>query len=106
METYREKIKKEYGCKFFELDAYGGDRGLAAVRKQLDGIGSRFNVIMSSLGPKLTAVALYKLQRVRPEAGLVYAPATEFSATYSFGIGHAFWGEMRLGERRKTEDSK
>ena len=95
METHREKIKKVYACKFFDLDAYGEDRGLVAVRAQLEDMGSECNVIMSSLGPKLTAITLYRLQRVMPEVGLVYAPATEFSETYSFGIGDAYWGELK-----------
>ena len=98
MEDHREKVRREFGCKFFELDAYGDDHGLRAVREQVEAIESSYNVIMSSLGPKLTAISLYRLQRKLPTLGLVYTPATEFSKTYSLGTGRAFWGDLGVTE--------
>ena len=94
MEIYREKLRKEHECRFFELDAYGEDRGLGVIEEEVARLGKSWNVIMSSLGPKLTAISLYRLQRGNPELGLVYAPSTQFSETYSYGIGSAFGGEL------------
>ena len=99
MEIYREKLRKEHECHFFELDAYGEDRGLAVIEEEVARLGRSWNVIMSSLGPKLTAISLYRLQRGNPEVGLVYAPSTQFSENYSYGIGTAFRGELANGPR-------
>ena len=94
MNDCRERLQKEHDCIVFELDAYAADRGLAAVERQLEALGGRYNVIMSSLGPKLTAISLYQIQRTAKEFGLVYAPSTQFSEDYSEGIGDGFRGEL------------
>ena len=94
MEVHRKEISKQHECRFFELDAYGKDQGLAAVEEEVAGLDGAWNIVMSSLGPKLTAISLYRLQRRQPEIGLVYAPSTEFSEEYSYGIGRAFGGTL------------
>lgn len=97
VKTYNEiidKYKKEYGCERFELDAFAEDRGMSAIRDVLDQLGSSYNTIMSSLGPKPTAITLYKLQRQRQEIGLVYAPSNQFNENYSSGIGSCFEGTL------------
>ena len=96
MPDYRDTLKKEYkkecDCETFELDAFAEDRGMMAIQEKLEKLDSTYNVIMSSLGPKLTAITLYKLQRERENRGLVYAPSNEFSREYSSGIGPSFEG--------------
>ena len=97
MAVYQEtinKYNKEYACKIFELDAFAEDRGMAAIQEVLEPLGSSHNIIMSSLGPKLTAITLYKLQRQREEIGLVYAPSNQFNQKYSSGIGDCFEGTI------------
>ena len=98
MAEYRAQLEREYvkecDCESFELDAFGEDSGLDAIRRKLEELDARFNVIMGSLGPKLTAVSLFKLQRARQERGLVYAPASQFSSEYSFGIGKQYRGTV------------
>lgn len=96
MNLYRERLQREHECIVFDLDAYSDDHGLAAVRGQLEALGGEYNVIMSSLGPKLTAISLFEIQRTTREFGLVYAPSTQFSEDYSKGIGDGFWGELKL----------
>ena len=97
MAVYRETINeynKKYDCEVFELDAFAGERGMAAIQEVLEPLGDSYNTIMSSLGPKLTAITLYKLQRQREEIGLVYAPSNQFNENYSNGIGNCFEGTM------------
>ena len=93
-ETLQKEYDKEYDCDIFELDAYAEDRGMKAIQEALERLDSSYNVIMSSLGPKLTAVTLFKLQRQRPERGLVYAPSNQFNENYSSGIGQCFEGVL------------
>ena len=92
--TLQKEYDKEYDCEMFELDAYAEDRGMKAIQEALERLDSSYNVIMSSLGPKLTAVTLFKLQRQRPERGLVYAPSNQFNEDYSKGIGQCFEGVL------------
>ena len=94
-EEYRDILEKENdGCEIFDLDAFAEDRGMGTIQEKLDKVDSSYNVIMSSLGPKLTAISLYKLQRQRQERGLVYAPSNQFSHEYSSGIGECFEGNL------------
>ena len=98
MTDYRNTLEKEYkkecDCETFELDAFAADRGMGVIQEKLKHLDSTYNVIMSSLGPKLTAITLYKLQREKEKRGLVYAPSYEFSREYSIGIGPSFKGTM------------
>ena len=89
-----EILKNEYSCEIFELNAFSADFGMKTIREQIEGIDSSCNIIMGSLGPKLTAITLYKIQRQRQEIGLVYAPSNQFNENYSIGIGECFKGTM------------
>ena len=94
MMEYREILKKEYDCKIFELDAFAKDQGMTAIKKELEALDSSHNIIMSSLGPKLTAITLYQLQRQNEKIGLVYAPSNQYNPDYSIGIGRCFEGTI------------
>lgn len=97
MAFYRETINeynKKYDCEIFELNAYAEDLGMNAIREVLESLDSSYNIIMSSLGPKLTAITLYQLQRQKDEIGLVYAPSNQFNSDYSSGIGRCFEGTV------------
>ena len=70
----------------FDVDAYSGDHGFAKIVASLeDHVGKR-NVVMACLGPKLAAIALYRVHRLYPDTGLVYTPSWEFNPEYSVGI--------------------
>ena len=87
-------LRKECNCELFKLDAFSEDFGMEVIRKKLEGIDPSYNIIMGSLGPKLTAITLYKIQRQRQEIGLVYAPSNQFNENYSTGIGQCFTDTM------------
>lgn len=87
-------LEKEYDCEIFELNAFSEDFGMEVIREKLEGIDSSSNIIMGSLGPKLTAITLYKIQRQKQEIGLVYAPSNQFNENYSTGIGQCFEDTM------------
>ena len=89
---YRDMLEKKPNCDIFELDAFDTDRGMEAIKNQLESIDSSYNIIMSSLGPKLTSVSLYMIKRNREEIGLVYTPSAQYNPDYSRGIGRCFDG--------------
>ena len=90
MQEYREKLEKRKGCSFFELDVYSGDHGFGAVVGALDQLEEDCDVVMTSLGPKISAVTLYCVKRKREKVGLIYTPAGEYNLEYSKGIGRTF----------------
>lgn len=78
----------------FAIDAFAGDHGYVELHDRLQDVVDAENVILGSLGPKLTAVAVYRIQRLWPDVGLVYAPANQFNPDYSTGTGDYFCGEL------------
>ena len=96
MEEYRATLEKRKGCLFFDLDVYSGDHGLQSIVRALEGVDESHDVVMTSLGPKISAVTLYWVKRAREEIGLIYTPAAEYNLEYSRGIGKTFDLELRM----------
>ncbi len=92
---YHNMFQKESDCAIFELNAFDPDRGIATIEKELIKIDSSYNIIMSSLGPKLTAISLYMIKKDNEKIGLVYTPSAQYSQDYSSGIGKCFDGIVR-----------
>lgn len=92
MQQQLEELNHHNDVVSFEVDAFAGDRGRAAIREAIRDVSETENVIMSSLGPKLTSVSIYEVQREFPRFGLAYTPANEFSDDYSSGIGRSYAG--------------
>jgi len=79
----------------FDVDAFSGDNGYSAVWDQLAKEGRAHNVVMSSLGPKPSAVALYHLVREHPDFGLAYPPSNEYNRHYSVGLSDSLRGSLQ-----------
>jgi hypothetical protein len=92
---HREEFDNRADVEWFEVDAYSGDYGESRVRAYLVDLLESHNVLLSSLGPKPSVVALYRLQREFPQAALCYAPAREYNPEYSSGIGETLTGQVR-----------
>jgi len=91
-------IEDEFSCdstvKVFRTDAFGADRGKGAITAALDTVVDTYNIVLASMGPKLSAVSLYELHRRNDTLGLVYLPSSEFNREYSSGIGESICGEI------------
>lgn len=94
MENHMKLLEVEYGCSVFQLDAFGDDRGEEAIRRALSQVPQDRNILMSSLGPKLSSVSFFKIQQSNPMCGLVYTPATEYNEDYSVGIRESYVGRI------------
>jgi hypothetical protein len=92
----RALAKEEARASFFQVNAYGEDRGYEAIETEILPRLEDANVIMSSLGPKPSALALFELHRRHPETALVYAPSKEFNREYSYGIDRTVYGMLSL----------
>lgn len=101
-ENARKNLEKHRGVprggsspvKVFEVDAYSHDHGMAAILNQIEPLIEEHNVILSSLGPKPSAIALYQARRRFPQIALAYTPSNDFNVNYSKGIGSSLWGEL------------
>ena len=77
-----------------ELDAFANDHGYAKLYKIAEGCADEFNVVMCSFGPKLSAIALYRVQRRLPHCALAYIHCRDYSEDYSTGIGDTLRGTL------------
>ncbi len=85
------EYKGAFSPAIFEVDAYSEDRGYSILRSKIAELVVDYNLIVSSLGPKLSAIAIYQVYMEFPEIALCYVPA-KYSKNYSKGIGERFFG--------------
>ncbi len=93
-EKHRECYRHEPNVNFFDVDAYGRDHGFQSIASVVAKFTETHNVVLTSLGPKLSAVSLYKVHGRWPRTGLVYAPSSDFNRDYSHGIRESVWGDL------------
>ena len=85
-----KKIKSyEPDVRDFEFSAYGDDVGFKRIMSETESIFEDSNVIMASLGPKITSIPLYMMHKKFLNSSLVYTPSNEFNRDYSRGIGES-----------------
>lgn len=93
-----EKCIKEFGNKkdirIFYLNAFDTNHGFDVLDQEIKDIASNNNIILSSLGPKLSAISLFNLHEKYPDTALSYAPSKKFNPEYSHGIGNFYIGTM------------
>jgi hypothetical protein len=80
--------------KIFEMDAYCPDHGREKIEAEIKGHLQDSNLVMASLGPKPSALALYQIHKAHPQTSLAYAPSQEFNPEYSFGITETMVGTI------------
>ena len=72
----------------FEYDAFDKHFGFNAIQEKCQKHFSEgSNVLLASLGPKPSAISLYKINREHSNSALIYVPAKDFNLKYSKGIG-------------------
>ena len=94
----KETLKDEARVEYFEVDAYSEGHGYEAIKEAVKSHLGTANIIMSSLGPKPSAVALYRLHKEHEQTALAYAPSNEVNPDYSRGIGEALCHILHVGE--------
>lgn len=79
-----------------DIDAYSSDFGLSVIEKVIRTNMEDYNMIFASLGPKLSAISLYKAYISHPEIALSYVPCKEYNIDYCSGIGLVFNYNLEL----------
>lgn len=77
-------------CASIPIDAYEGDHGEKDMYDAIFPYLKRFNIVVSSLGPKPSAVSLFKICKKYPQIALAYVSSKEVSEQYSTGIGKIY----------------
>lgn len=99
----RNAFEKNSSVRVFELDAYAIDHGVQAVQDAIGTLPSDHNILMTSMGPKLSAIALFRMHWENESLGLVYLPANEFNRDYSHGIGESVYGTISYGQKKDSD---
>ncbi|SDK78123.1 hypothetical protein SAMN05192566_2381 [Methylophilus rhizosphaerae] len=72
---------------FFDFNCFDpSDQSVQLLREKIEPITKSHNVLAASLGPKPSALILFKLTELIPEIGLVYIAANDYNIEYSSGI--------------------
>jgi hypothetical protein len=94
MQEQREQFSRDPTVSLFEIDSFATDHGKEAALEHIESLLGKYNVVVSSLGPKLGSVALYQIHRLHSEIGITYTPSREFNREYSRGCGSSFTGQL------------
>lgn len=94
IEKHQEDLRGYADIDIFEVDAYSKDHGLSVIENKIISLLDEYNIIAASLGPKTTAISLFKLNAKYPQIALAYTPSREFNSEYSIGIGQTIEGTV------------
>jgi hypothetical protein len=85
-EKYTDTFKPFLPIETLPIDAYSEDYGFNAIEKIIIDANKQSNILIASLGPKPSSLAIYRLNKKYPNTGLVYVPVTAYNKKYSSGI--------------------
>ena len=91
-ETHTKAFQGHRNTETFDIDSYSLDKNCDAFIAKTKNLLETHNVILSSLGPKLGALSLFKVKLALPDVAMSYAPSNEFNREYSEGIGDCIHG--------------
>lgn len=93
----KNHFKNHPNISTFEVDAYSDDYGLNKYEEIIKPYIESHNILATSVGPKLGAVALFRLylKYNTRGVGLIYAPSEKFNLDYSHGIGRSYTGSIQ-----------
>lgn len=78
----------------FDVDGYSLEDIYKVFAGRISPLLDNYNIVLSSLGPKVGALALFKIKQDYPEVALCYAPSNEYNPEYSTGIGDCIYGTL------------
>jgi hypothetical protein len=87
-----DAFSKRRDTEFFDVDGYSLDNSYETFKEKTGSLIESYNVVISSLGPKVGALSLYRLKQFFPDITMSYAPSNEFNHDYSKGIGVCVYG--------------
>lgn len=95
-----EILSKKYNITPIKYDAYDVESSFEIIIRKLETIESsentleNYNIILNSLGAKISAITLFKIWLKYPQIALSYIPSREYNKNYSSGIGEVYEGHV------------
>jgi hypothetical protein len=102
---HEERLRNVDGLKLYKMNSYGDDWGYSSLEAVAITLAARSNLVLASVGPKTSAVALYRIHRLIENSALVYSACREYNEEYSNGIGDSLWMAWEPGELEAYWDS-
>lgn len=90
----QERFQTYRDFEIFPLDAYQEDYGFNAIETALRPYIEDSNIILNSLGPKMSAIALYKIHEKYEHTSLAYTPSGQYNLKYSSGYKKTMYLEL------------
>lgn len=78
------------------IDCYAEDWGFSTMEAIVSRNLEHYNIIVSSIGPKLSAVSVYRTFLLHPEIALAYIHCKEYNPCYCEGIGDTFESRLEM----------
>lgn len=85
-DDWRKEFANSSVVQLVELNAFDNDAVFTSLEPFVQRYRETNNLVLSSLGPKLSAIALFLLQRKYPDIALCYTPSGEVNLEYSKGL--------------------
>jgi hypothetical protein len=83
---YKEAFGAFLHIELLSINAYSEDYGQTELEKLIIKERENSNIIIASLGPKPSAIAVYRLNKKYPDIGIIYVPVARYNETYSSGL--------------------
>ena len=95
-EKHKDAFDKHRGVEIYDVDGYSFQKTRDHLMKITHPLLDEYNVILSSLGPKIGALSAYAVKQDLPDVALSYTPSKEFNRGYSSGIGDCIHGILNI----------
>ncbi len=88
----RNRKKHESGfsrnkeIRWFDVDGFSLQETVEALEEYIGECVNDSNVVLTSLGPKTSSLAIFKYHLKYPQTSIAYAPSNEFNKDYSHGL--------------------
>lgn len=87
IEPHKNFISYYNNVNIFEIDSFSDNNGFDEIESIIKCVSSEYNIEISSFGPKISYVALYKISKKYPEICINDIHTEKISSPYSIGIG-------------------
>lgn len=91
---HEEAFSGRRDIELFDVDGYSVDNTFEAFASKISSLADEYNIVLSSLGPKIGALALFRVKKMYPDIALCYAPSNDFNHDYSKGITESIYGVL------------
>lgn len=104
-EAHLEECKGLTDYEDYEIDSYNTQESFEKIKEILSKYESEYNIVASSLGPKLSAIPLYLYYMFNDSIALSYVPCKQYNSEYSSGIDSNITGSIIFEKKAIAESA-